>query len=169
MAQIANVSNSLFDSMLPTFGTPRNNLPVWNDSQKMFISSEYESASGNRYYKGLRFCDQLVIVETIGLYHIWTYIDGVEIYTFDGQKLKLIGKRQYNKVFYDDNFIKAETENMVGDYLRAQIKIQNKTVPSVKIEEEAKKVVAKSYVSFLSNDFNPRMQAVLPLLCASNQ
>lgn len=169
MAQIANVSNSLFDSMLPTYGNPRNNLPVWDDSQKMFISSEYESASGNRYYKGLRFCDQLVIVETVGLYHTWAYIDGVEIYTFDGQKLKLIGKRQYNKVFYDSSFIKAETEDMVGDYLRAQIKLQNKTVSSVKIEEEAKKVVAKSYVSFLSDDFDTRMQPLLPLLCASNR
>ena len=75
MAQIANISNSLFDSILPTFGNTGNNLPVWNEGQKMFISSEYESAAGNRYYKGIRFCEQLAIVETVGLYHTWTYID----------------------------------------------------------------------------------------------
>ena len=97
MAQITNITNSLFDSILPAFGNKGNNLPVWNEGQKMFISSEYESAAGNRYYKGLRFCEQLAIVEQVGLYHTWTYIDGIEIYAFDGNKPRLIGKRQFDK------------------------------------------------------------------------
>ena len=45
----------------------------------MFLCEEYESASGNRYYKGVRFCDRIVVVEKVGLYHNWTYIDGIEV------------------------------------------------------------------------------------------
>lgn len=169
MAQIANISNSLFDVLLPTFGTSGNNLPVWNEGQKMFISSEYESASGNRYYKGLRFCEQLVVVETVGLYHTWTYIDGIEIYVFDGKRPKLVGKRQYDKRFYNTDFIKEQTILIVADYLQGQIKLQNVNVPALRISEEAKAVVERSYTSFLSDDFGHNMQDMIPLLCASNQ
>ena len=55
MATIKNITNNVFDSILPVYGNQRANLPIWNESQKMFITSEYESASGNRYYKGIRF------------------------------------------------------------------------------------------------------------------
>lgn len=169
MAQIANISNPLFDSMLPAFGNQGNNLPVWNEGQKMFISSEYESAAGNRYYKGLRFCEQLAVVETVGLYHTWTYIDGIEIYSFDGKRPKLVGKRQYEKEFYKTDFIKEQTQQMLMEYFRGQIKMQSANVPALQIEEKAKSVVERTYVSFLSDGFGRRMQDMIPLLCASNQ
>lgn len=169
MAQISNISNSLFDSILPTFGNTGNNLPVWNEGQKMFISSEYESAAGNRYYRGIRFCEQIAIVETVGLYHTWTYIDGIEIYRFEGRKPKLIGKKQFEKVFYNTDFIKEQTEQMVKEYLQGQIKLQGSFVPALSIENEAKSVVERSYMSFLSDDFGVNMKEMIPLLCASNQ
>lgn len=169
MAQIANISNSLIEGLLPAFGTHGNNLPVWNEGQKMFISSEYESASGNRYYKGLRFCERLAVVETVGLYHTWTYIDGLEIYVFDGRKPKLVGKRQYTQTFYNADFIKNQTIQMVSDYILGQMKLQNVNVPALRISEEAKAVVERSYTSLLSDDFGLKMQEMIHLLCASNQ
>ena len=63
METIKNITNNVFDSILPVYGNQRANLPIWNESQKMFITSEYESASGNRYYKGIRFSERLVIIE----------------------------------------------------------------------------------------------------------
>lgn len=168
MAQFTNISNSLFDSILPSFGSAGNNLPVWNEGQKMFISSEYESAAGNRYYKGLRFCEQLAIIEIVGLYHTWTYIDGIEIYAFDGKKPKLVGKRQYDKTFYKLEFIKEQTEQLVADYIHGQIKIQDVSVPILRVKEEAKTIVGRCYTSFLSDEFNLRLRDMIPLLCSSN-
>ena len=78
------INKDLFDSILPTFGNPRVHVPVWDEGQKMFLCEEYESANGHRYYKGVRFCDRIVVVEKVGLYHSWTYIDGIEIYAFNG-------------------------------------------------------------------------------------
>jgi len=169
MATIQNISNSLFDSMLPTFGNTGNGLPVWNEGQKMFISSEYESAAGNRYYKGLRFCEKLAIVETVGLYHTWSYINSIEVYVFEGKQTKLVSKRQFDKQFYDANFIKEQTKQMVKDYLHGQTKIQNAVVPMSRLEEESNSVVEKSYTSFLSEEFGNKMQDMVPLLCAANQ
>ncbi|NYI49039.1 hypothetical protein [Macellibacteroides fermentans] len=164
MAQLTSISNSLFDQMLPTFGNPGNNLPVWNEGQKMFISSEYESAGGNRYYKGLRFCDQLAIIETWGTYHTWTYINSVEIYTFDGNKPRLAGKRTFDKQFYDTAFIKGLTEEMVQEYMKGQLKIQDLNLPAVRLQEQAKSIVDRSYKSFLDDDYISRIQMILQLL-----
>ena len=46
------INQSLFDSILPTFGSPRVHIPVWDNGQKMFIFDEYESDNGNRHYRG---------------------------------------------------------------------------------------------------------------------
>lgn len=167
MAQIANISNSMFDKILPVYGKPSINFPVWNEGQKMFITSEYESSSGNRYYKGVRFCDQLAIVETWGTYHTWTYINSVEIYSFDGNKPKLAGKRTFDKQFYDQYFIKSETEKMVQEFIQGQFKIQNLNMSMACIEDQAKVLVDKSYKSFLDEDYNPRVEIMLPVLTAN--
>ena len=92
------INKSLFDGILPSFGSPRIQIPVWDNSQKMFICNEYESANGHRYYCGIRFCDRIVIVERVGLYHSWTYIDSIELYAFNGQKMELIQKRDLQRV-----------------------------------------------------------------------
>ena len=47
------INKNLFDSILPSFGNPRVHIPVWDDSQKMFICDEYESGNGHRYYRGI--------------------------------------------------------------------------------------------------------------------
>lgn len=164
MAQIANTSNSLLDQILPTFGNLGNNSPVWNEGQKMFISSEYKSEGGNRYYKGLRFCEQLAIVETFGIYHTWTYINSVEIYIFDGKKPKLAGKKTFNKQFYDTLFIKKQTEEMVQEYIKGQLKIQNVNLPSIRLQEEAEAIANRSYKSFLDDDYNSNVQMMLSIL-----
>ena len=93
MAQLANVTNNVFDSILPVVGNPRVKLPIWNEGDKMFLSSEYESASGHRYYQGLRFTDRVAVIETFGHYHTWKYIDSIDVYAFDGNNKVLIGTR----------------------------------------------------------------------------
>ena len=45
------INKNLFDSILPSFGNPRVHIPVWDDSQKMFICDEFESNGGHRYYR----------------------------------------------------------------------------------------------------------------------
>lgn len=46
------ICNNLLDNILPTYGSPRVHIPTWDNSQKMFICDEYESDSGNHYYRG---------------------------------------------------------------------------------------------------------------------
>ena len=146
------INKSLFDSILPTYGSPRVNIPTWDDSQKMFICSQYESANGHRYYLGIRFCDRIVIVEKVGLYHSWTYIDSIELYAFNGQKMELIQKRDYDKVFRNE------------EYLTGVMKMQRTCVPVEQISMQAQELISGCYKSFLDPDFNTRLTQILPKL-----
>ncbi len=158
------ICTDLFNNILPTFGNPRVHIPSWDNSQKMFICDEYESASGNRYYRGIRFCDRVAIVEKVGLYHNWTYIDGIELYAFNGNKVELIQKRDYEKVFRNEEFIRAESETMVKDYLSGVLKAQHTTMPANVVERQAKCLIDRSYKSFLDSDFNTRLTQILPAI-----
>ncbi|RGX96231.1 hypothetical protein DXA63_05940 [Segatella copri] len=46
MANISINTTSFIDGILPVYGNPRCNIPVWNEGEKMFISDEYQSAKG---------------------------------------------------------------------------------------------------------------------------
>ena len=158
------INKSLFDSILPTFGNPRTHIPVWDEGQKMFIFDEFENANGNRYYRGIRFCDRVVVVEKVGLYHSWTYIDGIELYAFNGQKMELIQKRDYDKVFRNEAFIRQESEQMVKDYLTGVLKSQRISISAEQIAEQASELINGCYKSFLDPDFNTRLTQILPKL-----
>ena len=158
------INKNLFDSILPTFGSPRVHIPVWDDSQKMFICDEYESSNGHRYYLGIRFCDRIVIVEKVGLYHSWTYIDSIELYAFNGQKMELIQKRDFDKEFRNEAFIRQESAQMVNDYLTGIMKTQRISTPKEQIAAQVSELINGCYKSFLDPDFNTRLTQILPKL-----
>lgn len=165
MATLTNAINKeFFDSILPAYGNPRVQVPAWDEGQKMFICDEYESASGHRYYKGVRFCDRIAIVEKVGLYHTWTYIDGIEIYAFNGKRMELVQKRDYEKAFRSEEFVRKESAAMVANYFRGVLKVQRCTVSDEQLENEAKSIVDSCYKSFLDCDYNARLTQILPQL-----
>jgi len=165
MANLAKAINKNFlDQILPTFGNPRTNIPVWDNGQKMFICNEYESMSGNRYYMGVRFCDRVVIVEHVGIYHTWTYLDGLDLYAFNGQNLELIQKKEYDKAFRKEEFVREEAAKMIKDYLKAMHKTKHITVAADELERHAQELVEACFKSFLDGDYNTRLTKILPAL-----
>lgn len=162
MATLAKaLRNDFLDNILPTFGNERAYIPTWDNSQKMFICDEHETTKGNRHYRGVRFCDRIAIVENVGTYHCWTYIDGIELYAFNGQKLELIQKRDYEKVFRKEEFIRSQSVDMVKDYLHAILKTQRTAAPAGLVDQQAQELVSRCYKSFLDDDFNTRMIQIL--------
>ena len=141
------INKNLFDKILPTFGTPRVQMPVWDEGQKMFLCGDYESASGHRYYMGVRFCD---------------HIDSIEVYAFNGTKLVLVQKRDYEKSFRSEEFIRQESVAMVRDFIEGVVKAQGGSMAKDEIETQARSIVESCYKSFLDSDFNTRLTKILP-------
>ena len=137
--------NNFLDSVLPTFGNLKENIPVYNEAQRMFISSNYTSAAGHLYYKGIRFSERLVMIEQVGLYHNWTYIDGIELYAFNGTERVLIAKKQFDKVFYNMEFIKEEVNQMLHSYFKSQILLKNENASTEIIEQHTNQTIGSLY------------------------
>ena len=156
------ITKNLMEKILPTFGNERLRIPVWDEGQKMFLCDEYESASGHRYYKGIRFSNRIVVVEKVGLYHNCTYIDSIEVYAFNGPKVELVQKRDYEKTFRNEAFILEETRTMVRNYVEGMIKVQRCTISADELAAQAEEIVAGCYKSFLDRDYNIRLTQILP-------
>ena len=138
-------TNSFLDKILPQFGNPRENIPVYSDSQKMFMSSHYTSAAGNMYYKGLRFTDRLVMVEKVGLYKNFSYIDSVEMYAFDGETKILIGKIDYDKVFYNAERIKEDATTIIANYLEGSARITGALMDNTQVQQQTRQLLEAMY------------------------
>ena len=138
-------TNNFLDKILPTFGNPRENVPIYCDSQKMFLSSHYTSDAGNMYYKGLRFTDRLVMIEKVGLYKNFSYIDSIELYAFDGETKILIGKTDYNKTFYDTELIRNDAKTIVAKYLQGSSQISGVNMDSNQVRLKATDLVSQMY------------------------
>ena len=110
----------------------------------------------------MRFCDRIVVVEKVGLYHNWTYIDGIEVYAFNGTRLELVQKRDYDKVHRNEEFIRKELETMVRNFFEGVLKAQRSCMPQEELEEKAKGIIDGCYKSFLDNDYNTRLTQILP-------
>lgn len=170
MANLQKAINQNFlDSVLPSYGNARKaNTLNYDNSQKMFIVDEYESSSGHRYYRGVRFCDRVAFVETVGLYHNWTYIDSLEMYVFNGEQAVLVQKKDYDKVFRKETSVKTDSESMLRDYLAGQAKMSGTVIPTEQLTEHAHQLVEGSFTSFLSKDFEIRLTRILLALGPAN-
>lgn len=163
------INQNFLDSVLPSFGNARKvNLPIYDNSQKMFIIDEYESAAGNRRYRGIRFCDRVVFAETIGLYHTCTYINRLELYAFNGERLELVQAKDYDKVFRKESNVKADSEALLHDYLRGMAKKAGTVIADDQLQQNARQLVEGCYVSFLDKDFEVRLTRIIPALDSAN-
>ena len=164
MAQINAISTNVIDSILPVFGQARVDMPIWDENRKMFIADEHETRTGNRSYKGVRVSDRFVIVEQIGNYHTWTYINSIEMYAFNGKNRMLIGKKEFIKEFYNADKIRETTEKMLLDFMKSQLKMQKQTLSEELLLSQAKAFIDRSYCSLLDDKSQILLEAAKPLL-----
>ncbi len=158
-------ANSLMNILFPTFGSSSaKSLPIWDESQRMFIFDQHVSAAGNRSYRGIRLCENFAIVEKVGLYHSWTYINSIEIYVFRGSEVELAQKRDYDKVFHSSDFVADESMDLLMSYIRGMQKSIGADVPESEIEEAAGKMLEECYKSFLDSDYNTMLPRVIKKL-----
>lgn len=159
------VKSNFLDNILPSFGNPRHAMPTYNSGQRMFISQSYTSAAGHVYYKGIRFSERLVMVEKIGLYHTWEYIDGIELYSFNENKPELIASAKFDKVFYSSEVIRSKAEAMLLDYFNSQVLISEGKTDKSYYEMTVNKLIEEIYNNQLET-FKTLQGGVIKLLNA---
>lgn len=166
MATLSKIQSQDIQSLFPVYGSCTNApiLPIWNEDDKIFMTSTYQSKAGHYYYAGLRFSSQLAIVEKVSLWNTWKYIDSVEVYIFNGRERQLIGAKKFDKVFYNSEIIKSTVNDLAKNYVFSQSKLTGQNVNENVVDETVKNMVEQCYKSFLDDDYSIQLTNLLPIL-----
>ena len=155
------LSKELIDSILPVCGNAREEHMVWDDTQRMFIYGDHISAFGHRYYKGVRMSSRLVIIQYMGKYFNWTYLDRIEVYAYDGKKLNIIQERKYDRTYLDERNVRNEEIALVRNFLAGVFKAERIASSMDELSRKAEKLVDECYKSFLDPDYDQQLLRVV--------
>ena len=91
----------------------------------------YTSAAGNTYYKAVRISDRLAVYYDIGQGYYHTFLNGIKLFCWDGQKARLIAQKYWGgcdwRVF-SEYFAKEQSILMLRDFLTGQLKLMGRQV-----------------------------------------
>ena len=98
---------------------------TYKPERNMYLTLGYTSAAGNTYYRAIRFSNRLVVFYNIGEGYCHTFLNGITLYCWDGQKPKIIAQKSwggYDWRLFSEKFAKEQSIIMLKDYLKAQAK-----------------------------------------------
>ncbi len=104
---------------------------TYNAAKNIFLSQGYISAAGNMYYKAIRISDRLVVFYELGQGYKYTFLNGIKLFAFDGQKATLIAQKYWgssNWVIFNEYFAREQSILMLKGFLEGQLKLQGATV-----------------------------------------
>lgn len=130
------------DTVFPTLS---GSSLTYNAQKNIFITNGFTSAAGNTYYQGIRVSDRIAIKYNIGQGYYHTFLNGIEVFGYDGIKTKLIGSRSYCCNYYNESDAKREAVGIVLDYIKGQAKLLEAQVEINKLEEFSKQIVNGAY------------------------
>ena len=118
---------------------------TYNAQKNIFLTNGYTSAAGNTYYQGIRASNRIAIKYNIGEGYLHTFLNGIEVYGYDGRNAKLIGSRFYNCNFFSEANAKREAVEIVVDYMKGQAKMLGTSVDNNQLKQFSLQVVDGAY------------------------
>ena len=116
-------------------------------AKNVFLSMGYTSAAGNMYYRAIRLSNRLIVYYDLGQGYIHTFLNGIKIYCFDGQKAYLIAQKYwggYDYRIFNEQFAKEQSILMLKNYLEGQLKIQGACVSEQEILSYARNMIEET-------------------------
>lgn len=118
----------------------------YNAEKNIFFTNGYTSLAGNTYYQGIRLSNRIVVKLDLGEGYLYTFLNGVQVYGFNGCNTRLIGSRSYNGYIYSDSNAKQEAAEIVCDYLMAQSKMLGASINRPELQQFATTLVNETYI-----------------------
>lgn len=126
---------------------------TYNASKNVFLTQGFTSAVGNMYYRAIRLSDRLAVYYDLGQGYAYTFLNGIKLFCWDGNKAKLIAQKYWGGSDYrvfNEQFAKEQSIMMLKDYLAGQLKAQGAYVSDQEmlafsrgmIEETQRKLIA---------------------------
>ena len=88
------------------------------------------------YYKAIRLSNRLIVYYDLGQGYAYTFLNGIKLYCFDGQKANLIAQKYWGGCDYrvfNEQFAKEQSILMLSNFLAGQLKTQGAQVSNQEI------------------------------------
>ena len=131
-----------------------NNLPALSGesltyyaAKNVYLSTGYTSAAGNMYYRAIRLSDRLAVYYDLGQGYIHTFLNGIKLFCWDGQKAKLIAQKYWGGCDYrifNEQFAKEQSVLLLANFLAGQLKAQGATVSNQEIASFAYNMIEET-------------------------
>ena len=118
---------------------------TYNAQKNIFLTEGYTSAAGNAYFQGIRASDRIAIKYNIGVGYLHTFLNGIEVYGYDGRNAKLIGSRSFNCYFFNERNARMEAIGIVIDYMKGQAKMLGASIDCNQLTDFSSKIVDGAY------------------------
>lgn len=109
---------------------------TYNAAKNIFLTQGYTSAAGNTYYKAIRISDRLAVYYDLGQGYKYTFLNGIKLFCWDGQKAKVIAQKYwggYDYRVFNEQFAKEQSVLMLSNFLAGQLKAQGAQVSNQEI------------------------------------
>jgi len=120
---------------------------TYNAAKNVFLSQGYTSAAGNMYYKAVRLSNRLMVYYDLGQGYAYTFLNGIKLYCFDGQKANLIAQKYWGGCDYrifNEQFAKEQSILMLRGFLEGQLKLQGARVSDQELTSFARGMVEET-------------------------
>ena len=120
---------------------------TYNAAKNMFLTQGYTSAAGNMYYKAIRISDRLAVYYDLGQGYKYTFLNGIKLFCWDGQKAKVIAQKywgSYDYRVFNEQFAKDQSVLMLSNFLAGQLKAQGAQVSNQEISSFAYNMIEET-------------------------
>lgn len=126
---------------------------TYNAAKNIFLTQGYTSAAGNMYYKAIRISDRLAVYYDLGQGYKYTFLNGIKLFCWDGQKAKVIAQKYWGGCDYrvfNEQFAKEQSILMLCNFLAGQLKAQGTQVSNQEIFSFAYNMIEETQLKQLT-------------------
>ena len=120
---------------------------TYNAAKNVFLSMGYTSAAGNMYYRAISLSNRLIVYYDLGQGYLHTFLNGIKLYCFDGQKANLIAQKYWGGFDYrifNEQFAKEQSTLMLKNFLEGQMRIQGAHVSEQEMYSFARNMIEET-------------------------
>lgn len=116
----------------------------YNSKNNIFLTNGYTSAAGNTYYQGIRLSDRIVVKYDLGQGYMYLFLNGIQIYGYNGTGTTLLASRAFHSTCFDEGFAKRQCVDMVLEYLKGQMRLTGTSVSDLQVSQFANSLVGEA-------------------------
>lgn len=120
---------------------------TYNAVKNVYLTQGWTSAAGNFYYRAIRVSNRLIIFFNIGEGYAHTFINGITLYAWDGQRARMIAQKNWGGCdwrCFNEKFAREQSVHLLADYLKGQAKMLGQSVPEEQLLNFSRQMVTET-------------------------